>query len=1280
MYLTLRFGVMLGSVLVCWAQRPAPLSQTQELEREGFSLQFPAGWSYAQDAGVKRLIALPASRAEAALSAEQADRIPLVFVTTENRSSHAEAVQRLREIASESTATVTFLVIGGWPALQRREIADREQPGEKLPYKLSPKVLKLTTAIAAGNLVVRLDGRMPPDAGRGREQDVRSIGSGVLFRSAAQPGQTEQDLRSLRANPKLKPTPAPAPTRRVPGAEGSIRRPTARERNATPEIALAGVAAADVAPQLEAGLAQRVLGVGAGELEMAVSTNGQNIVIAQQFRFTTSNDGGRTFPINGNFPSSTGGDPSLAFGRSGAFYEGTINGSSTGFNFSTNNGQTFTFRANAYTCPVAAPQCGGFPFPDQEHIAADRFNAATGGGDQVYSAWRQGGANWGLVCSTDGAQNWTAGVFTAGDFPRITAGQDGFVYIIYMQGNNIMVDKRSSCQNGLASQAGYPRNVVTGSAGAYVPCPVPGLDRCNSGNLLHSHTIAVDDRDATHFYIAYAQTSAAGNENVIVRDFFDNGATFTTGGAATVNSAVNARRFMPWVCSAGGNAYVSWFDRRAATAANNDLTDFYAGSAFRDAGGNLVPGAEVRLNPPGTADAHCAAGRPAGSAQSWGGSARATTDSESCSVQPQLAGRCLLGGGGGSGTPCDFSAGGCAAGETCQTGGGIPKYGDYNGNACAVGRLYTIWPSATRAAGLGASNGIETYFSANIVCCSPQIQIPGPVVFPNSCAGDNPTETMTICNNGKADLRIDAITVSNANVSVATPSSGFPVLIPPGSCFPFRVTLNGATPGPKSATITIVSDDPVNPNATVTASGTVGQPVVATVVADTGGFGTVCPGSFRDLAVLIENKGACRLLVSGVTTGTADFQVPGVVSFPLAVAPGSSISLPIRFQPTSPGAKSDTITISTNDAATPTSQIRVNGVGGQPVIVTMVPDSGDFGSVCTRSHRDMPVTINNSGTCALKISAITSSSPEFQLAQTNAFPVVVAPGASVAIPIRYAPTTAGAKTATITFASDDPATPAKSVTLTANTAPEWICHPSSFTSLGFYLGPTFGKGRPGSYSGGAKGRHLMPFGERKNFGLQAEGEYIFYPRFREGEFDAALLWRHEIVQLGFAGSFKHIHESTLGRGGGLGQATFMADFLLPKVRFGFFGSKAFADEAPVSNFLTLRVVDQAGGNVQVGITPRTYVDGTLAYLFTHAPMTPDMAGAQVRLTHFVARQIALFVAVDINQTYVATKTNGRFVVGLQFGRWSRPRDYTNRGNPLGAEIPRVHYQYSPRRP
>src|SRR5258706_467396 len=99
-------------------------------------------------------------------------------------------------------------------------------------------------------------------------------------------------------------------------------------------------------------------------------------------------------------------------------------------------------------------------------------------------------------------------------------------------------------------------------------------------------------------------------------------------------------------------------------------------------------------------DPQCASG--------WPQPPRERPDSEECTQQPQLAGRC----GPGGTVRCDFNQGpACPMGQTCQTGNGRPKYGDYNGIACAGNFVTAAWTSATAPAGLPAASGLGVFSS-----------------------------------------------------------------------------------------------------------------------------------------------------------------------------------------------------------------------------------------------------------------------------------------------------------------------------------------------------------------------------------------------------------------------------------------------------------------------------------------------------------------------------------------------------------------------------------------
>jgi hypothetical protein len=657
----------LSSIMVCAQEREQSLEVTK-----GVHVAVPQDWSQSERKyrNATELVSPPVSQQQA--RGFQARTL----ISSEHRRSHEEALQRLSEIASEIKTEVQFIEISGWPALERSYMAPLERPGEKELEK-PEMALRVTTAIAVENLVIQFQTELTPGADGKLVEQARNFTRNASIEAKARPGQGNEELRRLRELWLKR-----RPETRVPPPEAGVLEKPSRAPETMGKRS-------KTAPTVQTGFT-RTLQTGVGELEVTASNDGQVLVVAANSGYANSIDGGQTFTPRGGltvgFPRDD--DPSLAFGVSGAFYQSFIgfpNGSaaalgvtgcSTGITRSTDNGVTFPFVNHAVVCPSTG---AGICFPDQEHIAADSTNAAVGG-DQVYSVWRNfvpagtaTSCNFGsgfvtaaLVCSANNGTSWTAPTLMPGisDFPRVTVGPDGFVYVAYRSGGNITLNKFSSCTTGLVQQVGFP---VTVSAFTDVVCPVAGLDRCNDGNVLSSPMVAVDDVNANHVYVAFSTNTAAGNENIAVRDSTDGGITFPR--VVNTNAGVNGRRFMPWICSLGGTAFVSWYDRRTATAATPDATNYFLGSAFVR-GGTLQSGSEENLTV--NADRECATGFPCG--------ARSAADFTACSTTGTL-------------------------------GGGCPKYGDYNGNACAGGRIYTAWASATSPPGLPAVTGLTVFAS-----------------------------------------------------------------------------------------------------------------------------------------------------------------------------------------------------------------------------------------------------------------------------------------------------------------------------------------------------------------------------------------------------------------------------------------------------------------------------------------------------------------------------------------------------------------------------------------
>jgi hypothetical protein len=699
------FTVAVITLTVFWGVSVSLAQQNEKLKVLTFApqseIRFAAPWqlSAVKYTNAQELVVMrTAEPTPAGKGVEQLTGYPVarILITTEARSNHADALKRLEAIAASRDAPAEFIEVGGWPAVEvtfTERLPRRGARGDEEAEASAPDMMvqRRITAIAQGDKVVTFDASVLPDAPQDLLKDAKEITRSVRFAKTGEPSEVKEELETMQTREKKR--------------QLLLRQP----QSLAPDL---GVTTVSATPTSTVGAPVRVQ-TGVGELEIATSTGAANVVIASNSGLSFSTNRGASFSAGttGVFGLN---DPSLARGASSNFYldviafpTGTaaqlnVTGCTNAVSRSTNNGASFGLQGYSAQCPQTGM---GICFPDQEHIAADSVNQ-TGGNDQVYAVWRNftpaapvatcgnigsGFVTASITCSQNNGTTWTAAAAVpgAGDLPRVAVGRDGAVYVVTLSGNSVLLNRFTSCANGLTAEAGFPVTVATLSG--QVTCPVSGLDRCNDGNTLSSPTVAPDPDNAARIFVSFAENNGASGERIVTLESTDRGVTFPS--RTTVSGSLSARRFMPWSCSTRGRAWVGWYDRSAATAAgaNNDLTDYFVGAAGRTA-------QNLSNNP----DPQCASG--------WPCAPRSTNDSESCSVQPQLAGRCSI-----SGNPCDFSQG-CAPGQgVCNTGGGCPKYGDYNGIACAGDYVIAAWASATAPAGLPAATGLGIYAEALVV-------------------------------------------------------------------------------------------------------------------------------------------------------------------------------------------------------------------------------------------------------------------------------------------------------------------------------------------------------------------------------------------------------------------------------------------------------------------------------------------------------------------------------------------------------------------------------------
>jgi hypothetical protein len=196
-------------------------------------------------------------------------------------------------------------------------------------------------------------------------------------------------------------------------------------------------------------------------------------------------------------------------------------------------------------------------------------------------------------------------------------------------------------------------------------------------------------------------------------------------------------------------------------------------------------------------------------------------------------------------------------------------------------------------------------------------------------------------------------------------------------------------------------------------------------------------GNSREAQVTIGNSGSAGLVVKSVSTDNPVYSVAGV-TLPLTVAAGAQAVVTVRFAPTAAGVVSGTLSVASNDPATPTATISLTGTGTStgtpgdgPAQISVSPGSIDFGAVIPTQTIDRTLAVSNTGGAPLTVTGITSNNARYS-AIAPALPFTVAPGARQEVTVRFAPPGPGSQSGTLAIASNDAARPTVNVVVSGS--------------------------------------------------------------------------------------------------------------------------------------------------------------------------------------------------------------------------------------------------------
>ena len=245
-----------------------------------------------------------------------------------------------------------------------------------------------------------------------------------------------------------------------------------------------------------------------------------------------------------------------------------------------------------------------------------------------------------------------------------------------------------------------------------------------------------------------------------------------------------------------------------------------------------------------------------------------------------------------------------------------------------------------------------------------------------------------------------------------------------------------------------------------------------------------------------------------------------------------------------------------------------------------------------------------------------------------------------------------------------------------------------FTLLGLNVGPTFGASRSGDFTFSGRGQFFSPFGGEGTSAVQSQGEFMYYPGRKEGQFDIGLVHRWGAVQAGGFSSFKWIDLRGYQSGGSMAQAAFLLDYIFRTGRVGAFVTRGFKNYAILNSvqlapgaFLQTfaRVVNQQGVNFLFGVGERSSISGNLAYLKMREGPRDARPGANLKFTAPFTDHVAFTLEGGYNETYTTSPGSGRVVVGFEVGNFMRPKEFAELKHPIPMDVPRIRYEFGTRR-
>jgi hypothetical protein len=278
--------------------------------------------------------------------------------------------------------------------------------------------------------------------------------------------------------------------------------------------------------------------------------------------------------------------------------------------------------------------------------------------------------------------------------------------------------------------------------------------------------------------------------------------------------------------------------------------------------------------------------------------------------------------------------------------------------------------------------------------------------------GNNQTLVETLTNTGNSSTTISQATVTGAGFTVSGWS--LPLTLAVGQSTSFNVVFAPQSSGTVNGNVAIVSNG-INSPLNLPVSGAGLAPGSLSANPPSVSFSNVQVGNNQSISETLTNSSGSSVTIAQAVPTGAGFSVNGL-NLPVTLAGGQSTTFNVVFAPQSAGSVSGNLAVASN-AANPTLNIPLAGLGVAPGTLTPLKSGINFGNVQVGHNKTVSETITNTGGSDVHISQASTTGTGFSINGINP-PLTLTAGQSVSFNVVFTPPSSGSDSGNLAITSD----------------------------------------------------------------------------------------------------------------------------------------------------------------------------------------------------------------------------------------------------------------------